>query len=269
MSLVLPYLPSSTDNLSSYCNYIEYSCFRDGNMLFSEFDVNGTGLKLKDIIQELNRRLELYGQEFIPFKIEKDRILSMLSDKEVNLHYFYCLYFAVKGGNNKTAHTNIFEQITDNSLRNYFGTDYSIVTSIGQNSVNLKNAIEKIKDALLEKKGSYEEMPKKAKDGGIDIITYKPVDNRGNQVVCLTDATVGRHWQSEKRVLNKLDYWVKYIHFKLRPLTCLSIVHIVEDSDFFSASTDNGLMFDRARIMRYYKGDSSITSTLKTWLGGL
>lgn len=267
MSLNLPVLVSSSDNLNSYCNFIEYSCFINETMLFSEFDLTD-GLDIKDVTQELNRRLALY-HNFMPYKVEKDKVESLLTDKKDNLHYFYCLYFSVKGGTSDTGHTNVFEMITDSSLKNYFGTDYSYITSIGQNSENLKKAIDKIKNALLEKKGSYDDIGVQAKDGGIDIITYKPVDNRGNQVVCLTDATVGKNWKREKKVISKLRYWEDYIHFKLTPLTCLSIVHIVSDSEFYSASRDNGLLFDRARIMRYYQSNVTITATLTNWLGKL
>ena len=268
MSLSFPSLVSTDDNLNSYCNYIEYSCFVDGDILFSEFNTSDKGLKLEDITQELARRLSLYGV-FIPYQIKKDKVVSLLLDKSKHLHYFYCLYYSIKGGNSSSFNTNIFEHITDISLKNYFCTDISEITSIGQSSQNLKNSIDKIRIVLKESKGNYEDIAPQAKDGGIDIITYKPMDNRGNQVICLTDATIGRNWKSEKKVTTKLNYWKEYIHFKVCPISCLSIVHIVDDSDFYGASKDNGLIFDRARIMRYFKFNSKLSSSLTAWLATL
>ena len=263
MSLNFPYIPSSNEDVSSYCNFIEYSCFCYDYIEFSEFDTSE--LKLEDIKQELKRRLNLYG-DFTPFEIKKDQIISLINKKEDFLQYFYCLYYSLKGGNSKSFNTNIFELITDNSLKSYFNTSRSKITSIGLNSENLINCIDSIRMDLYEKKGSIEELSVHAKDGGIDIITYIPVDDRGNQIVCLTDATIGKNWRKEKKVTSKLNYWTKFIHFKVSPITCLSIVHITKDGEFFQASMDNGLIFDRARIMKFYRNDDNLKETLKGWL---
>gem|GEM_PF-6315354 len=236
-------------------------------MYHNEFDMED-GPSLADIIQELERRLALYG-DFIPYKLERNRVESLLSDKANSLHYYYCLYYAVKGGVSTSSATNIFELITDSSLKNYFCTDQSEITSIGQNTTNLLSCIESIKDKLGESKGNFEHLSIKAKDGGIDIITYKPIDSRGNQIVCLTDATIGRNWNSQKKVYSKLKPWKQFIHFKVDPITCLSVVHIIDDAQFHGASNDNGLLFDRARIMRFFTPQTDITTSLNNWLSTL
>jgi len=266
MSYVFPTLPSSSDGLSDYCNFIEYEVFTNNEIGFDEFDLSE--LSFKDITQELTRRLELYGP-FKPYNILKKKVKSTILKKDENLHYYYCLYYAVKGGNSRVAETNIFEVITNVSLKNYFCTNDSIITSVGQNSTNLRGAIEKIRISLKESKGNYDDMAIQAKDGGIDIVTFKPIDKRGNQMICLTDATIGRNWISQKKVASKIHYWKDYIHFKVIPMTCLSIVHIVQDADFYKASRENGLIFDRARIMRYFSTDLNLESSLKSWISNL
>ena len=264
-TFAIPFLGSTKDDLNSYCNFIEYSCYRDGEMLFNEFDLSD--LKLRDVSTELERRLSLYGT-FAPFKILRDRVSSLISPKADNLAYVYCLYYSIKGGA-APANTVLFEHITDNCLKNYFGTQFSHITSVGQNSANLLNTIETLRVNIREDKGNYQHLSTQAKDGGIDIVTYKPLDERGNQIICLTDATIGRNWRSEKKVGNKLRFWNQWINFKVTPITCLSIVHIVEDNFFHSASTENGLIFDRARVLQYYKSDPTIEKNLITWLKGL
>lgn len=236
MSLNFPSLVSSDNKVNSYCNYIEYNTFCDGDILFDEFDTDDNGLQLADIITELKRRLSLYGDNFVPYEIKRDSIKSLFIDKDNYLHYFYCLYYALQGGSFPIAVTNIFEQITDNSLKNYFGTTNSAITSIGQNTGNLRGSIDSIRIALKEVKGNYDVIAPQAKDGGVDIVTYKPLDDRGNQIVCLTDATIGKNWKSQKSVITKLNYWTDYILFKVCPITCLSIVHIVDEAEFYQAS---------------------------------
>ncbi|WMC07758.1 hypothetical protein [Elizabethkingia anophelis] len=263
-----PVLVSSTSVLSSYCDFIEYCCFINNDMNFSEFDINDSSFTESDIIEELERRLLLYDS-FQPYDIKKTKIVSLLTEKEKYLHYLYCLYYALRGGVSKVDITNIFETITDSCLKNYFNTDKSIIISIGQGKSLLKNKMAAIVDSLNETLGNCEEMPKSAKDGGIDIITFKPIDVRGNQFVCLTDATIGKNWKSEKIVKSKLDSWKEYIFFKVCPYTCLSIVHIVEPEEFHTASKNNGMIFDRARIMKYYKEESNIVNQLIVWSNSL
>ena len=270
MSLVIPLLSSTDNELNSYCNFIEYSCFREGEIYFDEFDTVGDGaLKLDDILKELQRRLDYYNT-FVPYSIKKDHILSTLDNSDTkNLHYLYCLYYSIEGGSAPASITNIFEVITDNCLKNYFSTNFSHITSAGQSNKNLKSSIEKVRKMLKEDEGNLKNLSSQAKDGGIDIITYLPFDDRGNQVVCLTDATIGKNWKIQKKVKIKLGHWRDFIQFKVIPISCLSVVHIIEDIYFHSASRDNGLLFDRARIMKFFKMDSNIEKDLTTWLSGL
>ncbi|WP_256007494.1 hypothetical protein [Pedobacter deserti] len=233
-------------------------------MKHSEFDTAESGLRLDDLIAELSRRLRLYGS-FVPYKLEKNELISLLPDKEENLHYFYCLYYAVKGGNSVAFNTNIFELITDISLKNYFSTKTSKITSVGVTTTRLKASISVVRKTIKESKGNYSTIKAATKDGGIDIITYKALDDRGNQLVCLTDATIGKNWKREKKVIVKLSRWKDWIHFKVPPITCLSVVHVIDDVDFHSASRDNGLLFDRPRIMRNFTPEKRLTSTLKNW----
>ena len=107
-------------------------------------------------------------------------------------------------------------------------------------------------------------MPAHAKDGGIDIVTYKPLDERGNQIIVLTDATIGKNWK-EKHVYSKIQHWGQYIHFKNNPITCLAIAGIIPTENFHSASRDNGLLFDRTRIMGYYVPQDKIQEDLEHW----
>lgn len=261
-----PLIYSSNNRLSSYCDYIEYCCFTNNEIRFSEFDINESSFTLDDVKNELERRLELYDS-FSPFTIGRRSIESNLINKEDFYHYLYCLYYANEGGQTTIQNTNLFESISDICLKNYFNTNSSIITSVGQNTSLLIDKIELIVGNLKEDKGNFENMPQMAKDGGIDIITYKPLDFRGNQLVCLTDATIGKNWGTQKNVNSTLQMWREYVHFKTCPLTCLSIVHIVEPEKFHFSSKMNGIIFDRTRIMKYYTEVETVKNELLNWVG--
>lgn len=260
-----PLIYSSNNRLSSYCDYIEYCCFTNNEILFSEFDINDSTFTLDDVKNELERRLDLYDS-FLPFSIGRRSISSQLTNKEDFYHYLYCLYYANTGGQTSIQNTNVFESISDVCLRNYFNTSSSIITSVGQNTSLLIDKIDLIVGNLKEDKGNFGNMPPMAKDGGVDIITYKPLDARGNQLVCLTDATIGKNWETQKNVHSTLKMWQEYIHFKTCPLTCLSIVHIVEPEKFHFSSKMNGIIFDRTRIMKYYHEEENVKRELISWV---
>lgn len=259
MDIKLPILTSSDTKVANYCNFIEYTCLTNGEILYDEFDIGHSTSDLKSILDELTRRLVLYG-DYKPYTILKDRIKSLLNKNE-NLHYAYCLYYSLKGGTSDSSITNIFEQITDISLKNYFSTDKSFITSIGMDRNILRNKIDDICSSINEDIGNKDHIPPQAKDGSIDIITYKPVDNRGNQLICLTDATIGKNWKDEKMVNAQLDKWKQFVHFKAIPQTCLSIVHVITTEEFHHVCISNGLMFDRTRIIKYFFNSEFVSDT--------
>lgn len=80
MKLNFSLLSFSDDNLNSYCNFIEYTCFVNDEMEHNEFDLTQGGLGLKEISSELERRLNLYG-DFIPYSLGKFKVKSLLIDK--------------------------------------------------------------------------------------------------------------------------------------------------------------------------------------------
>jgi len=268
MKLTIP-----TYDLYTVCDYIEYFAFLNDecclyrDVLSDDADKDIDGINIDDVIEELERRLILYGKNR-PYEIyKKKKVKSLFVDKENNLHYLYTLYYALYGGGSVTTSiSNLFEEIVDNAVKNYLNTSLSLITSFGQNTCNLKNKIPEIRDAIKESIGNIDNMPKMVKDGGIDIITYKPLDDRGNQLIILTDATIGKNWRL-KRVNHIIEHWREYIHFKVCPYTSLAIVHVVEPEEFHTMSKENGLIFDRCRIIQYFKLEKSIYNKLLNWKG--
>lgn len=257
-------LEGDTNDISYLCDYIELVTFIDGKCDIEETVNIDDADQLKDILNMLKFRLKLYDK-YTPYKIERKIVVSsFVKCRNKHKHYMYCLYYAVKGGANiSTDVTNIFEMIVDNALKRYINTNESIITSFGQNKGNLKNNIEAFAERLHEHHNPGT-VNSNAKDGGVDIITFKPLDERGNSIVILTDATVGKNWEN-KTVSVKLNYWKEYINFKVHPVTCLAMVHTINTEKMHDASMKNGLIFDRSRIIQFYVHDESIHKELTTW----
>lgn len=263
-------LPSN--NKSDICDYLEYCAFLEGECNIEEYytsedDDSEDSNQIKDVKRILQDRLHLYAP-YAPFRIDRNRIISTYQDEAqrlCELHYIFCVYYSLYGAQGvKRDDSTLFEQIVDIALKEYLHTSQSILTSFGNNEQTIKEKIHEFLRMTNEMLGDLSLMPSHAKDGGIDIITFKPLDNRGNQIIVMTDATLGKKW-TEKRVASKLAHWVQYIHFKAKPVPCLALTKIIPIEKFHDASVDNGLLFDRTRIVRNYSQNTSIQDKLKIW----
>lgn len=267
----------SSSDISSICDYIEYTAFLKGQCGIDSYytdddnaddeEASSSTSQRKDIKTSLLQRLKLYGS-YKPYKLKGDTVISNFDNdslRQQNLHYLFCLYYSLNGGYQSTRDiTTLFERIVESAIKNYLNTPCSILTSFGNNDQTIKEKIHKLVQETKESIGDLSLMPAHAKDGGIDIVTYKPLDERGNQIIVLTDATIGKNWK-EKHVYSKIQHWGQYIHFKNNPITCLAIAGIIPTENFHSASRDNGLLFDRTRIMGYYVPQDKIQEDLEHW----
>lgn len=268
-------LPSN--DRSIICDYIEYAAFIQGECSIDSYyeeednsddnDESASTSQKKDIKDSLRQRLKLYGS-YSPYRITENTVISNFDNDDLrkqNLHYLFCLHYSLLGGYKASREVStLFERIVESAIKNYLNTSYSILTSFGNNELTIKEKIHKMVQDTKEVVGDLSLMPVHAKDGGIDIVTYKPLDERGNQIIVLTDATIGKNWK-EKNVYSKIKHWEQYVHFKNDPITCLAIVGIIPTENFHSASRDNGLLFDRTRIMGYYVPQDKIQEDLEIW----
>lgn len=258
------------------CDNIEYQTFIKGSCNLSEYAGSYEGddkeeendCQFLDILDILKNRLQLY-EPYVPFHVEKNKIRSYFINDEMrkqNLYYLFCLFYSMNGGGNNLTRceSTLFEDIVDSALKTYLGTEYSVMTSFGDTELTIKEKIHHLLEKTNETIGNLETLPPHAKDGGIDVVTFKPLDNRGNQIMIFTDATLGKNWKV-KRVNSKLKHWKEYIHFKNDPITCLAVAKIIPQEEFHSASLDNGLLFDRARIVQNYQTRDDIQIRLNEW----
>lgn len=268
-------LPSN--NRSAICDYIEYTAFLRGKCSIDSYYIEDDNLddddessgtsQQNDIKDSLQRRLNLYGS-YKPYRITGYTVVSNFDNEDLqkhNLHYLFCLHYSLLGGYQASREvTTLFERIVESAIKNYLNTSYSILTSFGNNEMTIKEKIKAFAYDANEMLVDLSLMPANAKDGGIDIVTYKPLDERGNQIIVLTDATIGKNWQ-EKNVYSKIKHWEQYVHFKNDPITCLAIAGIIPTENFHYASRNNGLLFDRTRIMGYYVSQDQIQKDLENW----
>lgn len=155
---------------------------------------------------------------------------------------------------NVDGSSQLFEEISANAVKAFLG-EGSDVIMVGQGRSNLTSErLEEIAEELHEKKGSTHNLPKGAKDDGVDFIVYKNIDKRhvGN-VILLGQASVGKNYANKKPINER---WKNdYISYAVKPpIPVLSITHFLDESNLRKLHSDfgNALIFDRGRILKYF-----------------
>jgi hypothetical protein len=171
------------------------------------------------------------------------------------LHRFLS-YKSITGGEcaNSDGSARLFELISANAVKNYLGSGAeTIMVGEGKEALT-KERLKEITDILNERDGLTHNLPKMAKDDGVDFIVYKNLDirNVGN-IIILGQACVGRHYKNKKTIR---DRWKdEYIGYSIKPpLTLLSIVYYLDESNLKRVHSDfnNSIIFDKGRIIKYY-----------------
>jgi len=171
------------------------------------------------------------------------------------LHRFLS-YKSLTGGEgaNSDGSAELFELISANAVKNYLGNGAETIM-VGEGSKALtETRLEDIVGILREKGGVFHNLPKKAKDDGVDFIVYKTFDARyvGN-IIILGQACVGKHYNNKKPIR---DRWkTEYITYSVKPpITLLSVVYYLDETNLRKVHSefDNAIVFDRGRIMKYY-----------------
>lgn len=186
------------------------------------------------------------------------------------LHRFLT-YKNITGGEgaNSDGSVALFERISANAVRYYLGANAKIILVGECGECLTEKVLREISIELNEKSGTFDDLPVRAKDDGVDFISYKPFDNRNiGSIVILGQACVGKHAIDKKPIK---DRWkVDYIKYAIRPpLTLLSVVEYLDAGKLKSVHSDfNGaIVFDRGRIMRYYdSSDSTLNADIQSWV---
>jgi len=216
---------------------------------------------LQNVWKELERRLTLYGNS-PPFRVEDKGFISTINWKDYP-EYMACLIFSLTGNPSNSADSGkLFEQITNEAVKNYLGGN-SIIYGHPRN-VCVSDIC-----SQMNEKFNYNP-PKRRKDRDLDVIIWKPFgDSRASQIVVLIQCAAGNNWPTKLKDLN-LEAWKTYIHFACHPIKGFSVPVIVENDceQLIEMSRDAGLFIDRSRLYRNiisFPQNTALKRNLKSW----
>jgi hypothetical protein len=230
---------------------------------------------IASVWHELERRQHLYSRPL--YRVE-DRTVERETDEQPP-EYLACLLLSLYGVQGDTQlPPKLFERLTCEAVRYYLS---GLATVFGwpfdpedresveeeQQELQIKRKIRRLAEDLGERFVEAPLSPFK-KDRGIDIVGWIPFrEKRSGQVVVLLQCAAGHNWVIKRPV--PLDAWREYIHWGCCPIIAFSIPCIISERDWHDTSKDNGILFDRVRIVNLLSEgirDQALNQDLSTWV---
>lgn len=218
---------------------------------------------IDSVIQELKRRLSLYGGTQ-PFRIEKNNIIAKFNWKKYP-YFALCLYYStygvgvVKKGCTRDMGTKLFEDITKECLEKSLqspGFLFGFPSPVSF-KVQLDEFAKHIKEKRLEDPNPHD------KDRDVDLILCKTFDDiRNNCMLFFVQCAAGKNWDEKKPVA--IESYRRFLSFNDRKTTISSLAttQVVDVNDWQNACDDYGIILDRARLYRVFSQKTIISKKL-------
>jgi len=183
------------------------------------------------------------------------------------------LLWSLFGVQGVTQHQGkLFERITCKAVERYLSGNAFVFgwpsenPRGGLNESQVKRKIKKVADDLGE---MFVEAPRpQFNDRGVDVIGWVPfAEGRSGQLVMLLQCTAGRDWKDKLPI--PIGNWCEYIHWSANPIPAFAIPAIVKERDWHERSKQQGMIFDRARIVNLLPrgtDDRDLARELKNWV---
>ena len=262
----------STENINRIADWVELYLISSNKTISkskinSLFQLDGIDIDEEDIdsvIQELSRRLLLYGNKR-PYEINGNKITPNLN-WELYPGLTLCLFYSTYGAGNPDEGTKMFEQITKFCLQEFFqGQGYIFGFP---NEKSFVKQLDEFADLIHEDR--YENPLPTDKDRGVDLIIYKMADDiRYNTILYFVQCAAGKNWDEKKPVA--IDSYRRYFSFTLKAtLSSIALTQIVEINEWRNACDDYGIIMDRARLYKIMASRTKpfpkeLTNKIKIW----
>lgn len=226
---------------------------------------------IASVWRELERRQNLYTRVF--FRVE-DRVVEPEADTWSS-EYLACLLLSVYGvQGHAQLPAKLFERLTREAVERYlfgkavvFGWPFEPSDdTANQSGSAIERKIRSLASELCER--FCEPPPARFNDRGLDVVGWIPFgDERSGQVVILLQCAAGHNWRIKRPV--PLDAWREYIHWGCSPIIAFAIPCVISERDWHDTSKDNGILFDRVRIVNLLSEgirDQTLNQDLSTWV---
>lgn len=261
-------------------DWAEISCLLGKDQSISRAEIEGrleeagydSELYISDIWREITWRHDITPAHH-PIVTYENRLERIKTWNKVLPYTFMllltCQYFyrsSVIPRSQWTKIAKLFEQLTTVAMEKFTGQAINIgAPRSGTVPASFRQCLDFVCQAIGETRGHVSSYHKRAKDDGVDIVSWQPIDKRCGQIVLLVQCAAGKDWQ-DKTMEISIPIWRDYIEFAVDPVRAVAIPAICH-SDWLYNSKKGGLLLDRLRIASLVptKMTHSLQNDLKTW----
>lgn len=221
-------------------------------------NVEETEVHLANLRGEVSRREQLLGPRYpltrngLGFrrKVAWQECLPYSFLLLVSLNQLYRPLVFQAGSANVPA--ELFESLAGAALKNYVGGEAIRIGAPRRQPVPaaFPHAVRYLADQLSETFGYGELEIQQGGDDGIDIVVWKPFNDRlSSQLVVLAQCAIGTDWK-EKRSSLDLNVWGRHIRWATAPLRAFAVPFQHELGGIWEETgLRGGIILDRARIV--------------------
>lgn len=268
MLLEVPSLPDANvqaDWAEASCLFGDDASISRANfeIALSESGYNNSEEIINNIWAETDWRKNIIP-DYYPFNILYGRIEKRKNWEEVLPYSFMLLlstnFFYESTKNRKRelrTSSKLFERLTAVALKKYLSRSINIGSPReGRMPRSLKQSIQIFCNLSNEALRRKPEITHYAKDEGVDVIAWSPIDSRSGQIILLTQCTVEKNWTKSTDKIN-LDTWRNIVNFTAIPQKALAFPYVCH-AQWKNWSTRGGILFDRLRLVSLFPMTSTI-----------
>lgn len=215
------------------------------------------------IFRLLIERSQLFGTDY-PFHIHHNDHIILKAEQDISDRNKIYIYLLISSSLNifssfQSELTTEFESLCTEVLRNFLPT-HAVVKSFGKNSDYNGTAVQKISALAADMKipidddGYNEISDRGTQEKGLDIVGWIPFsDTVANFLSIFVQCACGKDWNKK---LTETKRYNNYFRFhRLKPIHSLfipySLVSFNKSTFYRNDEFDNGLIFERKRILNY------------------
>lgn len=220
---------------------------------------------INNIWIELLNRQERYCNPL--FRVFDKRVESK-ENAGSNIEYIVCLILSLFGVPEEFQNgPKLFERLSAEVIKRYLNGEVFIFgwPPLEDTPSSIAERVKSACDCLQE---NFVESPAaRYNDRGVDLISWIPfLDSRSSQCVILAQCASGTNWKEHAPL--PMKSWEQYIHWACNPIEAFFVPCIVPDKLWHDVSKDNGVLFDRIRIMNLLGAgieDQQLRDELRDW----
>lgn len=210
--------------------------------------------------QELETRATYYFP--CPYDVDGLAILPRLPLSGLaSVSYKICLVLSLYGSHSREVQ-DFFEEICNQAINKYVGGNSQIFAWRDGNIAGKMRVLAEQMNEMLGRKPLPTD-----KDCGVDVVSWRPFpDRRSGQLILLTQCASGHNWATKRSI--PIQRWNQYFHWAVNPTPAFAIPAMVSQVTWHDKNCDDGLFFDRARLINLLDGQNSaeLEQGLNGWL---